>query len=104
MHVLLEPERMATRQVSVLEMERALKGANVNLRAGTMDEHNREIVVDAGAFIKSADEVMELLVDCRATSWSTSGTWPDLDGPEEVEGYTRLTFGPGARRDHETAV
>ena len=56
-NVLLQPEKMASRNVSVLEIEKALKGANFNLRAGTMDVKNQEIIVDAGPFIKSAAEL-----------------------------------------------
>jgi len=101
--VLLHPDEMASRQISVLEIERALKGANVNVRAGTMDQLNREIVVDAGPFIKSVDEVRELLIgvhDGRPVFLRDMAQI--VDGPEEPESYTRLTFGPGASRDPET--
>lgn len=102
--VLLQPERMAARQIAVLDLERALKGANVNLRAGTMDQHNREIVVDAGAFIKSADEVAELLVGVQGDKLVYLRDVAQIvDGPEEVDSYTRITFGPGAAKDHATS-
>jgi multidrug efflux pump subunit AcrB len=101
--VLLQPERMAARHIAVLDLERALKGANVNVRAGTMDQHNREIVVDAGAFIKTADEVAGLLVGVQGDKPVYLRDVAEvIDGPEEVESYTRITFGPGAVRDHET--
>ncbi|AFM23959.1 efflux RND transporter permease subunit [Desulfomonile tiedjei] len=102
--VLLDPEKMATRQVSVLEMERALKAANVNLRAGSMDVLNREILVDAGPFLKSADDVMDVVLtvnEGKAVYLRDVATV--VDGPQEVQGYTRLAFGPGAERDRETA-
>jgi len=38
--VLLRPDQMASRNISVLDLKRALKGANANVRAGTMDRAN----------------------------------------------------------------
>jgi multidrug efflux pump subunit AcrB len=100
---LLEPDKMAARRVAPLDIEKALKGANVNLRAGVMEEMNREVVVDAGPFIKSAEEVKDLVI---GVSDGKPVYLRDVaqveDGPEEVETYTRLTFGPGASRDPET--
>lgn len=101
--VLLEPEKMAARQVAVLDIERALKGANVNVRAGTMDVLNQEIVVDAGPFIKSPEEVNELVIGVHGgTPVYLRDVAVIVDGPEEVTSYTRLLLGPGAARDPET--
>ena len=101
--VLLQPEKMASRNVAVLDMERALKGANVNVRAGTMDVKNQEIVVDAGPFIKSAAELKDVLVGVdRGRPVYLADVADVQDGPEEVESYTRLVFGPGAARDPDT--
>lgn len=101
--VLLDPEKMAARHVAVLDMERALKGANVNLRAGTMDRLNREIEVDAGSFMKFPEEVAALLVGVNE---GRPVFLRDValieDGPEDVTTYTRLTFGAGAVHDPET--
>lgn len=101
--VLLEPDKLAARRISVLQMERALKGANVNLRAGSMDAMNREIVVDAGPFIKSVQELQELVlgvIDGKPVYLRDVAQVED--GPEEVETYTRLIFGAAASRDPET--
>lgn len=100
--VLLDPEKMASRLVSALEAERALKGANVNLQAGSMDVLNREIVVEAGPFLKHAEDVMDVMVgvhEGRPVYLRDIAT--GSDGPEEVSSYTRLSFGPGAPRKHE---
>lgn len=100
--VLLDPEKMASRLVSALEVERALKGANVNLQAGSMDVLNREIVVEAGPFLKHAEDVMDVMVgvhEGRPVYLRDIAT--GSDGPEEVSSYTRLSFGPGAPRKHE---
>lgn len=101
--VLLQPERMAARHVSVLEIERSLKGANVNLRAGTMDRMDQEAVVDAGPFIRSADELKELMVGVyEGRPVFLTDVAEVIDGPAEVTDYTRITFGPAVTRDPET--
>ncbi len=101
--VLLQPEKMAARGVSVLEIVSSLKGANVNLRAGNMDILNKEVAVDAGPFLRSASEVSELIVGVHAGRPVYFRDVADIvDGPAEVSSYTRLTFGPGAPVDSET--
>ncbi len=101
--VLLQSERLAARHVSVLEIERALKGANVNVRAGSMDELNHEILVDAGPFITSAEEVKVLVVGVSDGKPVYLQDVAEVeDGPAAVETYTRMTFGPGAAHDPET--
>jgi multidrug efflux pump subunit AcrB len=101
--VLLQPDKMAARQVSVLEIERVLKGANVNLFAGFMDRANREAVVDAGPFIKSLEELSQLMVGVSDKRPVLLGDVAELvDGPAEVDSYARITFGPGAAHDPDT--
>jgi len=60
--VLIKPETLAARNVAVLDLVNALKGADINLRAGAMDILNREIIVDAGPFLKSASDVRDLII------------------------------------------
>jgi multidrug efflux pump subunit AcrB len=101
--VLLRPDRMAARDVSVLAVERAIKGANANVRAGSMDRMDSEIVVDAGPFIKSADELGTVVVGvAQAKPVYLRDVAEIADGPEEVANYTRITFGPGASVDPDT--
>ena len=101
--VLLQPEKMASRHVSVLEIERALKGANVNLRAGTMNRMNREMIVEAGPFLKSALDLNDLMVGLHDGRPVFLRDVADIvDGAEESVSYTRIAFGPGAAVDEET--
>jgi multidrug efflux pump subunit AcrB len=101
--VLLQPDRMAARNVSVLEISRSIKAADVNLRAGTMDRMDQEAVVDAGPFIRSADELAQIVVGVHdGRPVYLRDVAEVTDGPEEVVGYTRLRFGPAASRDPET--
>ncbi|MFA6223601.1 MAG: efflux RND transporter permease subunit [Desulfomonilaceae bacterium] len=101
--VLLQPERMSARHVAPLDLVRSLKGANVNLLAGSMDILDREIIVEAGPFIKSADEVSSLVIGIdQGKPVYFRDVAEIIDGPAEVTSYTSLTFGAGAHADPET--
>lgn len=101
--VLLQPERMSARHVAPLDLVRSLKGANVNLIAGSMDILDREIIVEAGPFIKSADEVSSLVIGIdQGKPVYFRDVAEIIDGPAEVTSYTSLTFGAGAHADPET--
>jgi multidrug efflux pump subunit AcrB len=101
--VLVRPEMLAARQVSVLDIDRVLKAGNVNVRAGTMDVLNKEIVVEAGPFIKSVEELGELVLNVQDGRPVYLKDVARLeDGPEEDETYSRLTLGAAASKDPET--
>lgn len=101
--VLIRPDMMSSRQVGMLDLERALKGANVNLRAGTMDVFNREIVVDVGPFLRSVEEVRDLVVGVHEGRPVYMRDVAEIyDGPAEIASYTRLLFGQGAFLTHES--
>jgi multidrug efflux pump subunit AcrB len=81
--VLLDPERMHARQVTVQDVRSALAGANVALPAGSLVADNREIRVDAGAFLGSAAEVRDVVVGARAGKpVFVSDVARVVDGPE----------------------
>ncbi len=95
----LDPGALASRGVTALDVARALRGANVNVEAGTFQQGGREFVVEAGPFFSGAPDASSAVV-------GASGGRPvylrDVarvtDGVEEPESYTRIGFGPGARR------
>lgn len=100
--VLLQPESLAARKVSPLDMERSLRAANMNLKAGTMTRMNREIVVDAGPFISSVEEVKDLVVGVDdGKPVYVRDVAEAHDGPEEADTYTHLILGAGASKDPE---
>ena len=101
--MLLQPESLAARKVSPLSIERALKGANVNLSAGTITRLNTEILVDAGPFLSSVEEVKGLVVGVdNGKPVYIRDVAEVQDGPEEADTYTHLVFGPGASIDPDT--
>ncbi len=95
--VLLDPQRLAAHGVAPLDVARVLRGADANLRVGEFSHANQQFVVDSGPFIESAQEVEGIVL-------AAPGGKPVLmrdvaqviDGPQEIETYTRLRFGPAA--------
>lgn len=89
----LSAERLAGFHVSVLEAERALRGADTSVVAGTMDQAGRRYAVRSDSFLTSAAEAGQVVVgvfegrpvylrDVAAIS----------DGPAEAETYSRIGF------------
>ena len=98
LRVTLDPERMASRQVTPLDVDRVLRGANVALQAGTLRADNREVPVESGPFVQSAGELETLVVGVFAGKPVYLREVAAVsDGPEEPASYTRIAFGPGAR-------
>ncbi len=95
--VYADPARLAARGVSLLEVVRALGAANVNVQAGSFERGGREIAFEAGPFFGSVDEVAATLVaSANGRPIYLRDVARVVDGPEEVESYTRIGFGPAA--------
>jgi multidrug efflux pump subunit AcrB len=95
--VLLNPEQLTARQVTPMEIEKVLRGANVNLHAGSFQAGNRDLQVESGPFVQSAQELERLVVgvfDGRPVY--VRDVAQVIDGPEEPTTYTRIRFGPAA--------
>ncbi len=92
-----DPARLAAHGTTVLDVMRALQAANINLQAGTFEQANRVVRLDAGPFLTSADEVAGTpvagqggrLVYLRDVAEVT-------DGPQDASSYTRIGYGPAA--------
>ncbi len=94
-HVYFDNERLSAYGLSAMEIMGALKISNVQMESGTFEKNNSLSKVEAGPFIKSIDEVRNLLV----------GLYEDrpvylrdianvVDGPEEIKSYSHFAFGP----------
>lgn len=98
LRVMLDPERMTARQVTPLDVDRVLRGANISIQAGSLRSNNREVTVESGPFVQTAKELETLVVgvfDQKPVYIREVATV--VDGPEEPGNYTRISFGPGAR-------
>jgi len=61
-HVLIDAERMAAHGVSSLEVRNALQLANVSLPAGALVRENREVLIETGNYLESAEDVARVVV------------------------------------------
>jgi len=96
-HVLLDPIRLAAHQTSALQVADALRASNVQLPSGRFEQQDREIVVEAGAFLQDAAEVEDLVINVagdRPVYLRNVATV--VDGPAETESYSWIGFGPAA--------
>ena len=62
----MDPARMAGMGVTVADLRTALQSANLGLPVGELLGANRSVAIESGPFLRSADEVAELVVGVRA--------------------------------------
>jgi multidrug efflux pump subunit AcrB len=93
----LDPVRLAARHTSALQVARALQASNVQVRAGSFDQQNRQILVDAGTFVRDPRELEGLVVNLFANRpVYLRDVATVLDGPKELQAFTWIGFGPAA--------
>jgi multidrug efflux pump subunit AcrB len=61
----LDPQRMASSGVTVVELRQALQAANMGAPVGELLGGNRAVAVEAGLYLRDAKEVGELVVGVR---------------------------------------
>ncbi len=95
LRVELDPVRLASRRTSALQVAQAIQASNVNASSGSFEQQNTNFTVETGTFIRDARELEGLVVrvyDGRPVYLKNVATV--IDGPEEVENYTWIGFGP----------
>ncbi len=93
----LDPQRMAAFSLTTLAILPALQMQNQNLPSGSFADDNNQFLVETGTFLRSADDVANLVV-------GSFGGRPvrlmDIaavtDGPGEIDNYTFMGLGPAA--------
>lgn len=91
----LNQDALTSRHLSALRVAQSVQAADVNLPAGEQVINNQTFVLQAGGFLKSVEEVRNLVVgvyDGRPVYLKEIATI--TDGPAEVESYTWHGFGP----------
>ncbi len=97
----LLPERMYGLNVSILEVQQALKGADASVTAGDFSRLNRSFTVTSNAFLTSAQDVRELVVGVhQGRPVYLQDIAAVIDGPEEAHSYTRLGHSIRYRREN----
>jgi multidrug efflux pump subunit AcrB len=95
--VLLDPARLASRNLSPAGLVPMLQQANRQFAAGGLTSDNREVMVETGAFLKDADDVGTVVVGVFGGKPVYLREVADIvDGAEEPSQY--VLFGEGAAR------
>ena len=93
--VVADPARLAGHGLDLAAVAQAIEVSNVNLPAGHFSRQDREYVVEAGPFLKSADEVANLLVGLnQGKPVYLKDVAEVIDGPEEPVELSTIAFGP----------
>jgi multidrug efflux pump subunit AcrB len=107
LRVLLDPVKLASRQLSAADIVPRLQAANRQLIAAPLTDHNREVLLQTGSFLTSAKDAGSVVVGVhgeRPVYLRDVATI--VDGPEEPSQY--VFFGAGAARatasDEQPAV
>ena len=96
----LDATRLAARGLTPLRLEEALGAANVRLPAGTLARDNREMLLETGRVLRTADDVRRVVVGAWEGRLVFLGDVADVvDGPEEPSTY--VAFGAGAAAGEE---
>ena len=97
LNVHIDAEALAAHGLAPLDLSRALAAANVTLRAGSFDSHDREQVVDAGDVLVRPEDVTNLVVGVHGDQPVYLRDVARIsDASDEIESYTRFAFGPAA--------
>ncbi|HEY9073275.1 MAG TPA: efflux RND transporter permease subunit, partial [Desulfobaccales bacterium] len=93
--VVPDPARLAGHGLDLGALAKAIEVSNVNLPAGHFSRQNREYLVEAGPFLKSADEVANLMVGVnQGKPVYLRDVAQVIDGPEEPVAASTIAFGP----------
>ena len=93
--VVADPARLAGHSLDLAAVAKAIEVSNVNLPAGHFSRQDREYVVQAGPFLKSADEVANLVVGVnQGKPVYLRDVAQVIDGPEEPVALSTIAFGP----------
>jgi len=95
----LDPEGLAARKTTALEVAQALQLSNVLQRAGVWVYGNESIVLESGDFVRSVAELQNLVVNIiDGLPVFLRDVATVVDGPDETDEYTWIGFGPGSGR------
>ncbi len=95
LRVLLDPARLVSRGLSPAGLIPMLRQANRQFRSGELTSNDRSVIIETGAFLKSADDVGSVVVDVAAGHPVYLREVADIsDSAAEPDNY--VFFGPGA--------
>ncbi len=97
LRIVLQKEKLQRYRVSPLQIAERIRASNSQLTAGTFQDMNRNFTVKAGEFLKTAEDVRNVVVGIfNSEPVYLKDVAQVFDGPEEVENYTFFGFGAAA--------
>ncbi len=98
----IEPDALAARQTSALDVAWALEVSNLRAPAGGFDHADAFSVVDAGDFFADVPALERSVVNVvDGIPVFLTDVARVMDGPAENQSYTWIAFGPAEPGDHE---
>ena len=95
MRVVMDADRMNAFGVSALDLRNSLQLANVSLPSGKLVRENREIVVETGNYLESAQDVRDLVVGTSSgRPVYINDVAEVIDGPDRPSRYVWTGAGP----------
>lgn len=93
--VVLDPSRLEVYRVSPLTVAQILKNANAQCISGRLKEANREYLIQSGEFLRSVQDVENLVVGIyQGKPVYLKDVAKISDGPSEIKNYVFMGFGP----------
>jgi multidrug efflux pump subunit AcrB len=94
-NVNLDLERMRRYDITLLDMRRVLEATNLDIPSGTLVNRNAVSTVTAGGFLRSAEDVRQLVVALSAHRPVYLRDVAEItDGPGEIDNLHRIGYGP----------
>ncbi len=95
--VMLDPSRLMAYNISPLQIYKVMQGANASLPSGMLTGSNKEIIVETGVFLKTAEDVNNLVVGAfNGRPVYLRNVADIIDGSEEPSNYVMTGFGPAS--------
>ncbi|MBN2417844.1 MAG: efflux RND transporter permease subunit [Deltaproteobacteria bacterium] len=98
----LDPERMAGYHITPNEIHKILGNSDTSVTAGDFYSNNRQVTLHSNLFLRSKTDVEETVItvfeDKPVYLRDVANV---IDGPVEIDGYTRIGFPSGKDSNHE---
>ena len=97
--VLVNPEKLKSFNVSLLQIAQAIESANSKLPSGSVIENDTEFPVESGNFIKNIDDLRNLVVAVyRGKPVYLKDVANVTDAPKDPDNYVWIGFGPNSEK------
>ena len=97
--VLIDKDKLKSYHLSLLQVVQAIRSANQKLPAGKVVENNTEFPVEAGEFIRTIDDLKNIVVAVyKGKPVYLRDVATVTDAPIDPENYVFIGFGPSAEK------